>query len=216
MEKTFYSDEFEQLLKEKADQFRMYPSKRVWHSIYNNLHPSRRWPSAAMSLLLIITLHLTGYLNTNDTNINNQFIGNAHTGNNISSLNTAQKTEAQRRVFTDTKQQSPSTGLDYAAKALVTNESETSVNTDVTTVDQGTFAQNNAETEKFSQENKVSPIRDNNIVQAIDSYIKTNQVFTDVAGANKKVKLKASSPSIDNIAEEETPGENSKNKTGME
>lgn len=216
MERIFYNDEFEQLLKEKADQFRMYPSKRVWHSIYNNLHPSRRWPSAAMSLLLIITLHLTGYLNTNDTNINNQFIGNTHTGNNIniSSHNTAQKTEAQRQVFTNTKQQSPNTGLDYAAKALVTNESETSVNTDVSTVDQGIVAQNNAETEKFYQENKVSPIPDNNIVQAIDAYIKTNQVFTDAADANKKVKLKASSPSIDNITEEETPGENGKNKTG--
>ena len=43
MEKEFYTDDrFEQLIKERADQFSMYPSKRVWHSIYNNLHPSRR------------------------------------------------------------------------------------------------------------------------------------------------------------------------------
>ena len=27
MENEFYNDEFEQLIKEKADQFRMYPSK---------------------------------------------------------------------------------------------------------------------------------------------------------------------------------------------
>ncbi len=211
MEKTFYNDDFEQLLKEKADQFRMYPSRRVWHSIYNNLHPSRRWPSAAMSLLLIITLHLTGYLNTNDTNINNQFIGNANTVNNISNLSTAQK-----RVFTNTKQQSPNTGSGYVAKKHTTSESEISPNTDVNTVNQGTLAQNNAETEKYAQENKVSATPDKSIVQAIDSYIKMNQVFADVADANKKVKIKASSPSINNTAEEEITGEseNEKNKVG--
>ncbi len=219
MEKTFYSDEFEQLLKEKADQFRMYPSRRVWHSIYNNLHPSRRWPSAAMSLLLIITLHLTGYLNTNDTNINNQFIGNAYTGNNISKLSTEQKTEAQSRVFTNTRQQSPNTDLEYAAKTLVTNESEISVNTDVPTINKGTLAQNNnAETEKYTQENKISAIPDNNIVEAIDSYIKTNQVFADVADANKKVKLKASTSSTNNTSEKEISdeNENGNNRVGIE
>lgn len=215
MERTFYTDEFEQLLKEKADQFRMYPSRRVWHSIYNNLHPSRRWPSAAMSLLLIITLHLTGYLNTNDTNINNQFIGNTNTGNNTSRLKTPQEPGAQERVFTNTKLQLPNTSLD-AAKTLITGELEISPNTDVNTVNQGILTQNNVKTEEYTQENKVSQTPDKNIVQAIDSYIKTNQVLADVADANKKVKIKASSPSINNTAEEEITGEseNEKNKVG--
>jgi len=66
MEKNFYPDNFERLLKEKSDEFRMYPSRRVWHSIYNDLHPSRRWPSAAMSLLLLLMLIFIGYLNTSD------------------------------------------------------------------------------------------------------------------------------------------------------
>jgi hypothetical protein len=35
-------------LKETADDFRMYPSKRVWNSLYNNLHPGRKWPSLAV------------------------------------------------------------------------------------------------------------------------------------------------------------------------
>lgn len=64
MDKKFYTDNFEQLLKEKSDEFKMIPSKRVWHSIYNDLHPSRRWPSVAMSLLLVGALLFTGYLNT--------------------------------------------------------------------------------------------------------------------------------------------------------
>jgi hypothetical protein len=63
MERKFYTDDFEQLLKEKSDEFRMYPSKRVWHSIYNDLHPGRKWPSVAASMLLIIALLFVGYWN---------------------------------------------------------------------------------------------------------------------------------------------------------
>ena len=61
------SDNFERMLREKADEFKMYPSARVWHSIYNNMHPSRRWPSFTMSIVLIAMLlciqcnHVVGY-----------------------------------------------------------------------------------------------------------------------------------------------------------
>ena len=65
MERNFYNDDFEQLLKEKSDEFRMYPSKRVWHSIYNDLHPGRKWPSVAVSILLITALFMAGYWNSN-------------------------------------------------------------------------------------------------------------------------------------------------------
>lgn len=75
MEREFYTDEFEQLIKEKSDQFRMYPSKRVWHSIYNNLHPSRRWPSFAISVLFFTSLVSIGYLNTSDNIKNIKFTG---------------------------------------------------------------------------------------------------------------------------------------------
>src|SRR5881394_1626314 len=68
MERKFYTDNFEQLLKEKSDEFRMYPSKRVWHSIYNDLHPGRKWPSVAVSLVLIIALLMVGYWNNNNSN----------------------------------------------------------------------------------------------------------------------------------------------------
>ena len=67
MERKFYTDNFEQLLKEKSDEFRMYPSKRVWHSIYNDLHPGRKWPSVAISMLLVIALLMVGYWNNNSS-----------------------------------------------------------------------------------------------------------------------------------------------------
>ncbi|MBK7882749.1 MAG: hypothetical protein IPJ81_02125 [Chitinophagaceae bacterium] len=53
MEKKIYTDNFERMLKDKLDEFRMRPSKRIWHSIYNDLHPGKKWPSITISLLLI-------------------------------------------------------------------------------------------------------------------------------------------------------------------
>ena len=67
MENKFYIDDFERYVKEKADEFKMYPSKRVWNSIYNGMHPGSRWPSISMCLVLIGTLFLVGFLNTNTT-----------------------------------------------------------------------------------------------------------------------------------------------------
>lgn len=63
MERKFYTNDFEHLLKENADQFKMSPSKKVWHGIYNDIHPGTRWPSVAMGLLFVFTLILVGYLN---------------------------------------------------------------------------------------------------------------------------------------------------------
>ena len=64
MERKFYTDSFEKLLKENADQFKMYPSKKVWHGLYNNLHPGRRWPSITISILFLFSLVIIGHLNT--------------------------------------------------------------------------------------------------------------------------------------------------------
>lgn len=63
MEKKFYTDNFEQFLKETADEFRMYPSKRVWNSLYNNLHPGRKWPSLAVCIFLVSSIVFIGITN---------------------------------------------------------------------------------------------------------------------------------------------------------
>ena len=66
MEKNFYRDNFEQLLRDTKDNFRMYTSNRFWHSIYNNLHPSRRWPSVAVWLLFIFSVIFIGVANNQE------------------------------------------------------------------------------------------------------------------------------------------------------
>ncbi len=70
MEEKFYLDDFELSLQEQANQFKMAPTKKVWHGIYNDLHPGRRWPSVVMSLLLVFSVVLIGYINNNtDKNV---------------------------------------------------------------------------------------------------------------------------------------------------
>jgi hypothetical protein len=43
MERGYYNDEFEELLKQKADQYRMYPSDHVWKGINRSLHTRKKW-----------------------------------------------------------------------------------------------------------------------------------------------------------------------------
>lgn len=84
MERKFYTENFEKFLKERADQFKLTPSKRVWHGIYNDLHPGRRWPSVTMSLMFIFALVVIGHLNTN--NEHNQLLTKFTTTHNSASI----------------------------------------------------------------------------------------------------------------------------------
>lgn len=70
MEQNFYRDEFEQILRDTTDDFRMYPPRKVWHSIYNNFHPDRKWPSLAVSLILLASILYIGI--TNNISINKE------------------------------------------------------------------------------------------------------------------------------------------------
>ncbi len=57
MERGFYNEDIEELLKEKADQYKMYPSDKVWKGIHRSLHPNRKW----YWLSLILFLGAVGY-----------------------------------------------------------------------------------------------------------------------------------------------------------
>jgi len=51
-ERMFFDDEFEKQLKEKSDQFKMYPSDKVWNEVHHSLHSRRKGFVAGMSLLV--------------------------------------------------------------------------------------------------------------------------------------------------------------------
>lgn len=59
-ESNFYSDDFEQLLREKTEQYKMYPSEKVWKGIHGSLHTKRRWFITSMSLLITGILFFAG------------------------------------------------------------------------------------------------------------------------------------------------------------
>ena len=63
MERRFDMTNFEESLRDHVDQFNMVPSGRIWHGIYNDLHPGSKWPSMTMGLIFLFTLLGIGYLN---------------------------------------------------------------------------------------------------------------------------------------------------------
>ncbi|MBM3412947.1 MAG: hypothetical protein FJY19_06165 [Bacteroidetes bacterium] len=53
--------EFEQFLKENADNHRLYPADSVWENIQANLHPKKRWPLTALLLLAFTAGSITWF-----------------------------------------------------------------------------------------------------------------------------------------------------------
>jgi hypothetical protein len=43
MQRGLYNEDLEQLIKQKADQYKMYPSDKVWKGVYRSLHTRRKW-----------------------------------------------------------------------------------------------------------------------------------------------------------------------------
>ena len=55
MESNFNNKDFEHFVKQNADQYRMFPSEKVWEGIHNTLHARRRWYGIGLTLLLLTT-----------------------------------------------------------------------------------------------------------------------------------------------------------------
>ena len=193
MENEIYNDDFELLLKERADEFRMYPSKRVWHSIYNNIHPGRRWPSIVMTLLLITGLLSIGYLNTGENSITqpiNSEVNNSNTQNFTGSSN-IQKQTAKKQVAVIGKTEKLVVSPDqynHAFDDVITNETDFHTYTIVKSNRPVNFyasANSLADKSLVTIEKSSLKYEDENVIQVIDTYIKSNKIFADIA-ANKK------------------------------
>ena len=71
MERQFNREDFERLLRDNANQYRMYPSEKVWKGIYSTLHTRRRWYGLSALLLLLFTVTAVTYtvLHNNERSI---------------------------------------------------------------------------------------------------------------------------------------------------
>jgi hypothetical protein len=57
MERSYNDRDFEKLLKDNANQYRMYPSEKVWKGVHSALHSRRKWYGvSALAILLIAGL----------------------------------------------------------------------------------------------------------------------------------------------------------------
>jgi hypothetical protein len=65
MENKFYNENFDELLKNSTDQYRMFPSEKVWKGINNRLHTRRRWFGAGLAFLLLSIGTVTWVMLTN-------------------------------------------------------------------------------------------------------------------------------------------------------
>ena len=59
MDRRYNNRDFEHFLKQNADQYRMFPSEKVWEGIHHTLHTRRRWYGIVLALLLLSTATVT-------------------------------------------------------------------------------------------------------------------------------------------------------------
>jgi hypothetical protein len=59
MENNFNNRDFEQFVKENADQYRMFPSEKVWNGIHSALHTRRKWYGLGLVLLFLTASTVT-------------------------------------------------------------------------------------------------------------------------------------------------------------
>lgn len=59
MDRRYNNRDFEHFLKQNADQYRMFPSEKVWEGIHHTLHNRRRWYGIGLALLLLSTATVT-------------------------------------------------------------------------------------------------------------------------------------------------------------
>ena len=196
MERKFYTNDFERLLKEKSDEFRMYPSKRVWHSIYNNLHPSRKWPSVAMMMMLVIGLLLIGYFNTSDNTSKSNIADNLALQTGVNKNTGTDQTNKANSVSLNNKQGesdlSSSADESNPTSSISNINGSSSANTVLPDNQDNSFTQAANNTSTTSQVNNPNAYNNStltnnkNVIEAMDSYINTNQLLADVAMLNKQ------------------------------
>lgn len=64
--KRYSKEEMDDLLKEKSDQYLLYPSDRVWSNIQKELHPNNNWRYISLSVLFFFIASLSIHVKKNE------------------------------------------------------------------------------------------------------------------------------------------------------
>ena len=163
--------EFEQFLKENADNHRLYPADSVWESIHARLHPKKRWPLTALLLLAFTTGSITWF------------------GPGERSIESVRRTDKVEAAVSIVKQSdAPDFASDFTQE-LTSSEAETEVAT-LAKTDAFSFAPTEVPTES-------SPIPASQIepaIEVIEAPAKTNNEGTAIAETAASVSTTAITP----------------------
>ena len=66
MESNFSNRDFEQFVKQNADQYRMFPSEKVWKGVNSVLHTRKKWYGVWLSVLLLLSGGAVTWVMTSD------------------------------------------------------------------------------------------------------------------------------------------------------
>jgi hypothetical protein len=67
MESNFSNRDFEQFIKQNADQYRMFPSEKVWSGVNSVLHTRRKWYGIWLGVFLLLSGGTVTWVMTSDT-----------------------------------------------------------------------------------------------------------------------------------------------------
>ena len=163
--------EFEQFLKENADNHRLYPADSVWENIQARLHPKKRWPLTAILLLAFTTGSITWF---------------GYGERSIESVRRTDKVEAAASIAKQSD--APDFASDFTQE-LTSSEAETEVAT-LAKTDAFSVAPTEAPTES-------SPIPASQVepaITAIEALAKTNKEATTIAETTSSLSTTAITP----------------------
>jgi hypothetical protein len=64
--KRYSKEEMDELMKEKTDQYLLYPSDRVWKNIHKELHPNHGWRYASLTVLFLFIASVSIHFKKNE------------------------------------------------------------------------------------------------------------------------------------------------------
>jgi hypothetical protein len=64
--KRYSKEEMDELLKEKSEQYLLYPSENVWKNIHKELHPSYGWRYASLTVLFLFFASISIHVKRNE------------------------------------------------------------------------------------------------------------------------------------------------------
>src|SRR5436190_15604371 len=102
MERNINNGDFEKLLRDNANQYRMYPSEKVWKAIHSSLHTRRRWYGLTAAIMLLVTGSIVSIII-----YSNKPVGNSLTDQKNISIQKNSKKQISSTVSNETKTFTP-------------------------------------------------------------------------------------------------------------